>query len=347
MKPNSIIYTLLTGIYCYLFSGTVLAQFSGNIAYQDYEYAYELKESKPKGSYMLQISTVPPQPDNRLVYQSLVNISGEIGENKKLIIKTLRSSIEKEKWVLNRESFLETTFDYTQKKVFRSTKGSFAQFRTQDYAEVVADHVTPQTIDIATAVRYVVEDLAVNYNRIFAPHIVTAAPVETVKQQEKKINILPQLAVFPAVLNISEGTMNYKVNIGSINTANRRQEIQVKMIEQNEADDAGSTSTLFTSYLIIDDKAGNGIDWTIRIHFAEKTNSFTWQPYPSQFLECKFNAAKGAMMYVPSARLLPFQENKPSKIENIEGTGGQITKDELLNIAITHFIRHYSKLFRQ
>jgi hypothetical protein len=347
MKPNSAIYTLLTAIYYYLFSGTALAQFSGNIVYQDYEYSYELKESKPRGSYLLQIATVPPQPDNRLVYQSLVTISGKVADNKKLVITVLRSSIEKEKWVLNRESLLETTFDYAQKKVFRSTKGSFAQFRTREYAEVVADDVTPQTIDIATAVRYVVEDLTVNYNRIFATHVVTANPAGAANQQGKKLSILPKMAVFPATFSISEGAVNYKVHVGAINTANRRQEIQVQIIEQNDADDVGSTSTLFTSYLIIDDQAGNGANWTVRIHFAEKVNSFTWQPYPSQFLECKFNSNKGYMLYTPGARLLPFQENKPPKVERIERTNGQITKDELLNIAVTHFIRHYSKLFKQ
>lgn len=347
MKPNPVIYSLLTAVCCYLLSGTVWAQFSGAIAYQEYEYAYELKDSKPKGTYVLQINTVPPQPDNRLVYQSLVNISGEVAADKKLVIRVLRASIEKGKWVLNRESVLETTFDYAQKKVLRSSKGSFAQFRTQEYAEVVANNVTPQSIDMATAVRYVMEDLAVNYNRIFAPHVVTTDPVEIIKQKGKKLTILPQLAVFPTTLNVSEGNVNYKINVGAINTANRRQDVQIKIVEQNEADDAGSTSTLFTSYLIIDDKVGNGVDWIVRIHFAEKTNSFTWQPYPSQFLECKFYAAKGVMTYTPGARLLPFQENQPLKAEVIEGTNGQITKEELLNIAISHFIKHYSKLFRQ
>lgn len=344
MKPNPTIYALLLAICC-LLDIPAFAQFSGNIAYQDHEYIYELKAIK-KDRYQLLINTVPPQPDNRLVYQSIVNISGEASANKKLVITVLRSSIEKGKWVVNRESLLETTFDYEKKKIFRTMKGSFAQFRAQEYTEVVADDVTPKNIDVAKAVRYVVQDIVINYNCIFATHAATNSSMKSVEQKGKKVTILPQLAIFPTVLNINEGNVNYKVNVGAINASNRRQEIQIKIIEQNEAEDTGSTSTLFTSYLIIDDKISSGVDWIVRIHYAERTNSFTWQPYPSQFLECKFNSMQGTMTYIPSVRLLPFQENKPPKMELIKGTNGQITKDELLNIAITHFIRHYSKIFK-
>ncbi|MCS7019576.1 MAG: hypothetical protein RMJ87_10815 [Cytophagales bacterium] len=348
MKPAVLLKTLSAAFVGFFgMHAAALAEFSGSVAYQDHEYAYELKPERSKGTYRLRITTLPTQPNQADIYQSLVKVTGEVDKDKKLVITVFRASIEKGKWTLNRESLLETTFDYAQKKVFRSTKGSFAQFRSPEYAEVVADRVTPETINIAKAIRYVMEDIIVNYNRILAPHTATAK--RSVEAMEKvKVTIVPQLAVFPAVFHISQNGIDYKVNVGAINTANRRQELQVKIVEQHEAQDAGSTSTLFTSYLIIEDKVSNvAVPWSVRIHFAEKINSFTWQPYPSQFLECKFNAVKGIMTYTPSARLLPFQTHNPPKAESIEGNNGQITKEELLNIALKHFIRHYSKLFTQ
>lgn len=346
MKPFLLIKSTLAAFFCFLTVQIGLAQFSGTISYQDNEYAYELKPDRHKDVYRLQITTVPPQPNNAVIYQSLVKVTGEAASNKKLTVTVLRASIEKGKWVLNRESYLETIFDYGQRKIFRNTKGSFGQFRAAQYAETVADRVTPENIDLAAALRYVMEDLVVNYNRVFADHVSTGAYPSAGANAKVKVSIVPQLAVFPTVLNITNNNVNYKINVGAINTANRRQDLQIKVIEQNIAEDAGSTSTLFTSYLIIDDKVGNNVNpWTVRIHFAERINSFTWQPYPSQFLECKFNAVKGIMIYTPGARLIPFQSNNPPKFETVEGNNGQITKEELLNIALTHFIRYYSKLF--
>lgn len=344
MKPHILFFSLPLILSC-LLSGAAIAQFTGRVSYQDNVYVYELKATKPKETYQLLISTTPPQPENRPVYKSLVKISGEVAANKKLVITVLRASIEKGNWVLNRESLLETTFDYGKRKVFRSTKGSFAQFRNAEYAEVVADNVTPQAITTDKAVQYVMEDLIVNYHRILAPHITTGTPEEAV-DPKNKLTILPQLAVFPTMLLITENNKNYKINVGAINPENRRQDLHIKIVEQNEAEDAGSTSTLYTSYLIIDDRvAGKGVDWAVRIHYAERTNSFTWQPFPSQFLECKFSSAKGLMTFTPSARLIPFQNNKPPKTERPEGNNGQITKEELLKFALTHFVKYYAKLF--
>ncbi|WP_448518330.1 hypothetical protein [Rhodoflexus sp.] len=346
MKPHLISSGIMAALFSLLVCYAVFAQFSGNVNYQDSDYAYDINPIKPnKGTYQLTINTVPPQAGNRPIYQSLMRVTGEVAANKKLVITVLRASIEREKWVLNRESLLEATFDYAAKKVVRTTKGSFAQFRTPEYGEVVADKVTPQTIDLAKAIDYVVQDLIVNYNKIMAPHTATNT-VSGVASGKTKLTIVPQMAVFPVTIAIQHKDTNYKINVGQLNPQNRRQDIQIKIVEQNEEEDAGSTSTLFTSYLIIEDKvAGKDADWIVRIHYAERTNNFTWQPYPSQFLECKFSAARGAMIFNPSAKLLPFQSNNPAKIERLEGTDGQITKDELLKTAITHFVKHYSKLF--
>lgn len=293
-------------------------QYTGQIDHKGRTYAYELRpsNSKEKDAYQLTIRLLSPLP-SKTIYESKATIQGSASANGKLVVAIWRSSLESGTWVVNQESVLETVFDYNQQKVTRQTKGSFEQFRDSPYTEVVTEKVISTKVDAAKAVQYTVKDLIVNYHRLFAD--------QSTGNKQAKVSIERDPIAFPVVISLSQHGENYRVEVGPVDPKNRRHELKIKKVQHYKASDAGASSTLYTSYLIIDDKSPS--QWTVRIHYAEQKDKITWQPFPSQFLECVFESDKGSMYFNPSPKLLPYQSKKATKEQSITGNEGKITKE--------------------
>jgi hypothetical protein len=109
--------------------------------------------------------------------------------------------------------------------------------------------------------------------------------------------------------------------------------------------DSNRTENRYNSYLILCDSTANANKYDIHLHLSIEDKYGQVQGYPCCYLNCTVDLAEGVVRYQPISKMKEYRDPAAPEQEVLTSPTGQISHQQLTELAFKHFIAHYSKLF--
>lgn len=322
------------------------AQYSrGTIEYEGSMFHYMVRPEK--GRPMLRIDLAQADSTSQeTVYEAPLLTSGAIAKGQVFKVAIFRASKERGRWTSDPKSYLETIYDFKQQTASHKAHGLFANFGTENPTTTVEDEVNESTIDRDKAVQYAVAYLIVNYQRVLT------ISGQSIESAEEEITAPTKATKAPGALTINSQSLilPYKHKFGLegktyqfalTELPRNRYDLTIKVFESGE--DEGNMKLLHNTYLVVRDNLADKGRYTVSIYLSLK-NGYAWQPYPSSYLECAFVPAKATALYRPVSKMREYALPSTPAKEAMRAPKADISRAEMINMAVRHFISYYPKL---
>ncbi|MCU0451293.1 MAG: hypothetical protein MUC97_15885 [Bernardetiaceae bacterium] len=337
-------FFLATALALACISCTVNAQnLTGDIDQGGQIFKYQLRpQAKAAGRYDLTVDLAQPGQPAERVYESYLATTGAASPGKTLAVTLYKASKENGRWLTDPKSLVEVAFDYAKNEVRYRQSGSIAQFAEAALTDVVDKEVAE--ITQPEALQYALTYLLVNYPRVLvisgesADQVgqlsSTAAPTE-----RASLKITPDLIKVPLLRKFAHEGKNYilKLTLGE----RGRHDLEVRRYTGSET--GSDVLIVYNSYLMLRDSVADQNKYVVNLHLA-LNKGYTWLPYPASFLTCSFEGNSATMFYRPQGKIKEYQSPAAPRLAKVPSTSDAITKEELVETAVKHFLTHYPKL---
>jgi hypothetical protein len=316
---------------------------TGDIEQAGQIFKYQLRpQAKVAGRYDLAVDLTKTASPAERVYESYLATTGATGPGKILTVTLFKASKENGRWLTDPKSLVEVAFDYGKNEVRYRHSGSIARFAEANPTDVVDKEVAE--ITQPEALQYALTYLLVNYPRVLmisgesadqAGQLnSTAAPTE-----RASLKITPDFIKVPLLRKFTNEGKNYLLKL----TPGERGRYDLEVRRYTGSETGSDVLIVYNSYLMLRDSVAAQNKYVINLHLA-LSKGYTWLPYPASFLTCNFEGNSATMFYRPQGKIKEYQAPAAPGLAKVPAASDAITKEELVETAVKHFLTHYPKL---